>query len=89
VAVKGADPDSIRSVSLDDLFKPVTTPQSWQSDDEKAVVQRFQELKRVLTEMLTDPTACRVEGGTTIDVYVVGKDPDGNWSGVSTKLVET
>jgi hypothetical protein len=88
-AVKGVDPDSIRSVSLDDLFKPVMTPQSWQGDDEKAVVQGFQALKRVLTETLTDPTVYRVEGGTTIDVYVIGKDPDGNWSGVSTQLVET
>jgi hypothetical protein len=88
-AAKGVDAAAIRSVALDDFFKPAATPQPWQDDAEKAVVRRFQELQKVLSETLQDPTAWRVEGGTTLDAYVVGKDPDGNWSGISTQLVET
>jgi hypothetical protein len=87
--VKGIDAATIRCVSLDDFFKPATTLQPWQSEEEKAAAQRFQDLEKTLSENLQNVMACRVEGGTTIDVYVIGKDQDGNWSGVSTQLVET
>jgi len=88
-AVTAVPPARIKEVALADFFQPVTAPQPWHSDEEKADLQRFQELEKTLTTSLQDPKAYRVEGDTPIDVYVVGKDTDGNWSGVSTQLVET
>jgi len=88
-AVTSVPPGRIKEGALADFFQPVTTPQPWHSDEEKVTLRRFQELEKTLTATLQDPKAYRAEGGTTIDAYVVGKDADGNWSGVSTQLVET
>jgi Nuclease A inhibitor-like protein len=49
----------------------------------------FNELTKTLTEHLTDINVFVYRNGTYKEAYVVGKTPEGDWSGVSTRLTET
>lgn len=78
----------IEFVDLDSFFEIATTEQDWHGSVEKEIVNRYQQLSKVLKECLTDLQVVRL-GTTTIDVYIVGKTPSGDLAGLSTKLVET
>lgn len=49
---------------------------------------RFERLERSLRENLTDLKVYKV-GTISIPVYIVGKSPEGNWLGLSTRLIQT
>ena len=71
------------------FWEPVTTEQDWYGDEEKARTTSFQQLKAVLDANLTDRQVFRV-GDTEVDVYLVGRLPDGSGrAGIKTKVVET
>ena len=80
--------EPVEEVSLADFFKDQTAEQDWHETKEKAQVKKFRELERVIRENLSDAKVFRV-GETNIDIYVVGKAPDGECAGVKTKSVET
>lgn len=71
-----------------DFFAPLTTSQSWYGDEEKATMQRFQQLVKTLQASITDLHVYTF-GDTKQDVYIVGKAASGDFAGVHTKLVET
>src|SRR5687767_981308 len=48
----------------------------------------FEQLERFLREHLTDLKVYKV-GTINIPVYIVGKSPEGNWLGLSTRVVQT
>jgi hypothetical protein len=50
--------------------------------------ERFQKLHAVIKRNLADVKVYKV-GTINIPVYVVGRSPDGNWLGVSTRLIQT
>jgi hypothetical protein len=51
-------------------------------------VHRFQNLVSILKQNLSQLQVYRV-GDRSIDVYIVGVTPGGDWAGLATKLVET
>lgn len=85
----GYPPDTpIEVQTLDQFFAPATTEEDWHNEAEKAQVKRYQALKQTLSDCLTDIQVYRL-GSTTIDIYIVGKTPEGTVAGLSTKVVET
>ena len=77
----------VSTQALGEFFEPVTTEEEWMNDEEKAEVQRFQNLQKTLEENLNDITVFRF-GQTEMDVFIVGKTDDA-FVGIRTKVVET
>lgn len=78
----------VETVDFYAFFEPAIQPEAWHSDEERESVRRFQALMRALAESLTDLVVYKV-GVAQKDVYVIGKTPDGDFAGVTTKVVET
>lgn len=78
----------IREQTLDDFFSFPTTEQDWQTDEDKAMVRRYQNLKKLLEENLRDPKVFKI-GAVEIDVYIIGIHQTGDLAGVKTSGVET
>jgi len=82
-------PDALVEVaSVDDLFAIATQQEDWHDQEEREMVQRFQNLVGVLKKNLSHLQVYRV-GNINIDAYIVGVTPSGDWMGLSTKMVET
>jgi hypothetical protein len=75
-------------LAVDDFFARATQEEDWHDEEERETVQRFQNLVSVLKQNLWQLQVYRV-GNTNIDAYIVGVTPSGDWTGLSTKLVET
>lgn len=71
-----------------DFFRVAAGEQEWKGEAELALSKRYQSLVRLLEESLKDIRVYRV-GAVNIGVYVVGRSDEGNWLGVSTRVVET
>jgi hypothetical protein len=78
----------VETQPLDEFFAPITTPQSWHSEDEKKAVQQAQQLAAIVKQQLSDVKVFRI-GDTKKQVVVVGKTPEGDFAGVTTQVVET
>ena len=52
-------------------------------------IGRFRSLQKLIGENLADATVFRVDRGSEIDVYLLGRVPVGEWAGVKTMSVET
>lgn len=80
-----------RTVDFDSFFANATADQDWYGTEEKETARRYRELVEALKENLTDIKVYKVgkAGGAEFDVYVIGKTPDGDFAGVTTKVVET
>ena len=50
--------------------------------------ERFRKLQAVIESSLADVKVYKV-GTINIPVYIVGRSPEGNWLGVSTRLIQT
>lgn len=82
-------PDTpVEVVPLDEFFQNATIEQDWYIPEEKETAQRYQELVETLKTNLSDIQVFRL-GTTEIDVYIVGKTPEGTVAGLQTKAVET
>ena len=71
-----------------DFWEPVITEQDWYGDDEKARTANFQKLNELVTEGLTVRQVFRV-GESEMDVYLLGRQADGERAGLKTKIVQT
>jgi hypothetical protein len=78
----------VEEISIDDFFQSAAGEQEWKGAAELSAAKRYQALVRLLTENLTEVRVYRV-GKINIGVYVVGRSGEGNWLGVSTRVVET
>jgi hypothetical protein len=78
-------PDLGEGFSITEALAPMTTPQTWHTDEEKAAVTRFQALETLLTAQLEDPLACRQSD----TLFLLGKDPEGGYTGLKIKITET
>jgi len=74
--------------TVDDFFAIATQEEDWHDEEERETVKRFQNLVSVLKQNLWQLQVYRV-GNTNVDAYIVGVTPSGDWTGLSTKLVET
>ncbi|MEG5238571.1 nuclease A inhibitor family protein [Microcoleus sp. AT9b-C3] len=82
-------PDAlIEVVSVEDFFEVSTQEEDWHEQDERETAKRFQNLVSVLKQNLLQLQVYQV-GSVSIDAYIVGVTPGGDWAGLSTKLVET
>ncbi|MFD2934571.1 nuclease A inhibitor family protein [Spirosoma flavum] len=71
-----------------DFWEPVTTEQDWYSDDEKARTAQFKHLKQALENDLAVRQVFQV-GESEIEVYLLGRQVDGERVGIKTKIIQT
>lgn len=71
-----------------DFWEPVTTEQDWYGDEEKKRTATFQELKKRIEKELTVRQVFRV-GESEMDVYLLGRQANGERVGIKTKVVFT
>lgn len=71
-----------------DFWEPVLTEQDWYGDEEKARTKKFQQLKTLLETELTVRQVFRV-GESELDVFLLGRQADGERAGLQTKIVQT
>jgi hypothetical protein len=89
LAYEGYDKTTpIQTTDLESFFHPVTTPQAWYGEEEQERMRRFTALLDLLKAELSDIKVYKV-GTVAIDVYVVGRDANGNYLGLTTKVIET
>lgn len=82
-------PDApVEGQTVDDFFATATAEEDWHDRDERETAKRFQNLVSVLKQNLSQLQVYRV-GSVEIDAYIVGATQNGDWAGLSTKLVET
>lgn len=77
----------VQVVSVDEFFAFATQEEDWHDEDERETVQRFQQLVNVLKENLSQLQVYRV-GDRSIDAYIIGTTPAGDWAGLSTQVVD-
>jgi Nuclease A inhibitor-like protein len=83
------DPDlTIEAIDLTDFFAPALRMEDWYEAEELALVDRYQNLVRTIESNLTDVKVFRV-GEIEVEIYIVGKMPDGDLVGLKTQVVET
>ncbi|MER3464489.1 MAG: nuclease [Chitinophagaceae bacterium] len=78
----------ITKQNLDDFFRSSTTAYATDGEEQKQNVQRFTNLKKVLSETLNDAQVYRI-GSVQIDAFIIGQLSNGSFGGLKTKLVET
>jgi hypothetical protein len=87
--VVGADSSTkVEESNLEEFFRVPAGEQEWKSEEQLAEARKYQRLRQLLEENLTGIRVYRV-GEINIGVYVVGRSAEGNWSGISTRVVET
>jgi len=75
-------------LAVDDFFARATQEEDWHDQEERETVKQVQNLVSVLKQNLSQLQVYRA-GNINIDAYIVGMTPSGDWTGCSTKLVET
>jgi len=80
--------DTVAELSLDDFFEQLTEEKKWHSEAERRDVHRYRKLKSVIENQLSSAKVFRI-GETQVDIFIVGRTPEGHWAGVKTKAVET
>jgi hypothetical protein len=83
-----SDEIPIETVTLTDFFAPAIAIEDWYEAEELAQVDRYKELLHAIESNLTEVQVFRL-GEIEIDVYIVGKTPDGELVGLKTQVVET
>ena len=78
----------IEVVDIDSFFAVATTEQEWHNREEHETLNRFKALVETLKHNLNQIKVYRL-GERSLDVYIVGKTPTGDYAGLSTKVVET
>ena len=82
-------PDApVEVVTVDEFFAIATQEENWHDEEKGETVKWFQNLVSILKQNLSQLQVYRV-GDINIDAYIVGMSPSGDWTGLSTKLVET
>jgi len=85
---KHAADSPVEEMTLDALFAPLVKDQDWFGKAEKAAAEKYRQLLKTFRENLSEPKVYKV-GQAKKKVYILGKDKDGNWTGLSTDALET
>jgi hypothetical protein len=87
--LSGGEADApVETRSLEDFFRIAASEEEWRSFAERADAKKYQALAALLKENLKHVKAYRV-GSVNIPVYLIGQSAQGNWLGLSTRVVET
>ena len=85
----GKPPDTpVRVTDIDKFFSNAIASQDWYDEEQKAEVKKCRHLLEELKANLTDIKVYWV-GTIEVEIYIVGRTPDGNIAGLSTMVVET
>jgi hypothetical protein len=79
---------AIQQGDFDKFFAQATEEKDWHGSKEKETVAQYQHLVHILQTTLSDIQVYRV-GQIEMEVYIVGRTPEGAFAGLSTKVVET
>jgi hypothetical protein len=72
----------------DSFFQAVTADKAWYNEAEKAEMQRYRALVKLLSAKLTHLNVFRL-GNLEIDILILGQRPNGGVVGLRTAAVET
>ncbi|HEX8175584.1 MAG TPA: nuclease A inhibitor family protein [Pyrinomonadaceae bacterium] len=87
--VSGSPPDApVEGRTVDEFFRTKIYYAVEGSRPDENVTQRTQSILKLLRENLTELRVYRV-GTINIAVLILGKSREGNWLGLSTRVVET
>jgi hypothetical protein len=78
----------VETQSIETFFRVAVSEEDWRSVVERATAKKYQALVALLKDNLTNVKAYRV-GSINIAVYLIGQSAEGNWLGLSTRVVET
>jgi hypothetical protein len=84
--VRRTNPPQGDGVSAAEALAPMTTPQAWHGPEEKESVARFLALLALLP---IGTRAWRLGDSPTFTLLLLGPDPEGGYTGLSTRLTET
>lgn len=87
-ALERKSSETIERLELRAFFERLTRDRDWHNAAQQRMTRRFAELEKLLESSLRDAKVFRF-GTIRIDIFVVGKDADGNLAGVRTMAVET
>lgn len=86
--LKLASGEKMTEVPFGSWFARQTEIKDWFGEIETSRAKKFLELKDLLEENLSDLRVYRA-GSIRIDIYIIGRSPDGRVLGVRTHAVET
>lgn len=78
----------LKTLSVAELLKESTKAEKWHGKEEREQVKRFQKLQAFLVEELEGAKAYK-SAGVERDIFIIGKNKEGAWLGIKSKLVET
>ena len=78
----------IDTITLGDFLAPAIATEDWYEADELEQVRRYQELSHAIESTLTQVQVFRL-GEIDVDIYIVGKTPNGDIVGLKTRAIET
>jgi len=78
----------VKVVAVDDFFAGATEDQDWFGEEEKAIAARYRELVTLLKQHLSDLVVYQV-GAVSLELYIVGRTPEGVMMGLATQASET
>lgn len=78
----------VKVLAVDDFFAGATAEQDWFGEEEKAIAARYRELVALLKHHLSNLTVYQV-GEVSLDLYIVGRAPEGRLMGLATQASET
>jgi hypothetical protein len=78
----------VEEIGLEEFFRGLTQDQDWHDEVAKQFVQKYRNLLIVLKQNLAELKVFRI-GKVQIDIYVVGREANGDWAGIKTTAVET
>jgi hypothetical protein len=78
----------VEETTLDAFFEAPTAEKDWHGAAEKASVQKFRALVKLIKDRLQEIKVFRI-GETEVTIHIVGRTPQGNWAGLTTTAVET
>jgi hypothetical protein len=73
---------------VDSFFRTSVSEPEWKNESQVATARRFQNVVKILKEELSDVRVYKI-GKIDISVLILGKSPQGNWLGLSTRVIET
>lgn len=80
--------DEAEELTIDEFFESLVEEDDSQDDEEKAIVQRFRDLKKIIEQELKNAKVFRF-GSVEVTIFIVGCAKEGDWIGLKTSSVET
>jgi len=80
--------DPVSLTEVENFFRTSTSEAAWKNESQIATARRFQKIVRLFQEELKETRVYKI-GNIDITVLILGKSPQGNWLGLSTRVIET